>query len=706
MNGHKLDTILDFHARLAEKAAETTDLHKLVESLISETVEYMNASSGSIMVYDSQTESLKLYVSSQHPALKGQKNGIITEIPVKEGIAGKVFASGVPMVVESTRQTDIKAKLRRKNDSGSFLSIPLKINQKLIGVMNINRPGTQPGFTHDDLNRLRSVDTMIASLIEKESLLVVLEENRREIAGLYEMASILTEANDFTGRLAEFLKKLSGQLGLERLAILHIAKNPGTPGTIEQDINFTILAAHNLKPSLLQQMFRSVSSHMQIQLSQVSDLYASEREAHRPPTLSFEEKDGSSRELFCIPLLVEGQPSHMLLVSRRYVDEDARQASKHYRFLYLVSHNLSMAIERENMIRQISEEQDLLYKSNQRNVFFLEISKDLTSTLDPYIILQKAFSNFNNVIGFSTIAILLFDDIDNNYRLIVQPDEPVSIRYQKKLSEQVFNLFSDFPSDPPLSKENFCKPVFFKPQKHSGIPAADYKHTLHLPVVIGDKVRGLIHLTRSTNIPFSNDDLDSTSQFTGIFITSIKNALIHKRTEKLAFTDQLTELFNHRYFQETLNHEFTRAKRYAKPLSLMFIDIDFFKKFNDTYGHLVGDKVLRHVAAVFKSSVREQIDTVARYGGEEFAVVLPETSLEGASRFAERIRAAVEASHIIDDNRELSVTLSIGVACTTVTNCEKPADLIEASDIALYRAKETGRNRVKTYKESTLKNAK
>ena len=706
MNEHTLEKILDFHARLAEKAAETTDLHILVESLISETVEYMNASSGSIMVHDRQADCLKLYVSSHHPTLKNKKGGLVAEIPVKEGIAGKVFASGLPIVVENAQKADDKTKLRRKNDTGSFLSIPLKINKKLIGVLNLNRLPAQAGFNASDLGRLKAVDTMIASLIEKESLLAALEENRREITGLYEMSSILTEANDFTGRLEEFLVKLSDQLSLERLAILRMDKKLNEPESLEQDINFTILAAHNLKPSLLQQMFKSVSSRMQMQLSQTTDLFAADHEAMRPPTLSFEEKDGSNRELFCIPLLVEGQPSHVLLVSRKYLDEDTRQASKHYRFLYLVSQNLSLAIERENMIRQISEEQDMLYQSNKRNIFFLEISKDLTSTLDPYTILQKAFNNFNNVIGFTTISILLFDDIENNYRLIVQPDEPVSVRYQKKLSAQVFNLFCDFPTDPPLTPENFCKPTFFKPQKHNGKPAADYKHTLHLPVVIGDKVRGLIHLARSTDIPFTHGDLDSTSQFTGIFITSIKNALIHKRTEKLAFTDPLTELFNHRYFQETLNHEFTRAKRYAKPLSLMLIDIDFFKKFNDTYGHLVGDKVLRHVATVFKSSVREQIDTVARYGGEEFAVVLPETSLEGAGRFAERIRSAVEKSRVIDENRELTVTLSIGVACTSVTSCEKPSDLIESSDIALYQAKDSGRNQVITYNESKLKNAK
>jgi diguanylate cyclase (GGDEF)-like protein len=172
----------------------------------------------------------------------------------------------------------------------------------------------------------------------------------------------------------------------------------------------------------------------------------------------------------------------------------------------------------------------------------------------------------------------------------------------------------------------------------------------------------------------------------------------------LAFTDPLTGLFNHRYFQETLSHEFTRASRYSIPLSLMVMDIDFFKKFNDTYGHLVGDKVLRHVAGIFKNSIREQIDTVARYGGEEFAVILPETTLEGAQQFAERIRSKVEETALIDEENQLSVTLSIGVACTRVTECNKTSDLVEAADNALYWAKEHGRNQVKTFEESTIEN--
>ena len=264
-----------------------------------------------------------------------------------------------------------------------------------------------------------------------------------------------------------------------------------------------------------------------------------------------------------------------------------------------------------------------------------------------YCILQKAFDQFRKVIAFTTISILLYDDLDENYRLIVQPCKPISARYQKTLSDTIYNLFVDYPADPPLSRGIYKEFATFKPQTAENKSEEAFVHALHLPIIFGDKVKGLIHLARSAeDEPFNNNDLDITSQFTGIFITSIKNAMIHKRTEKLAFTDPLTELFNHRYFQETLNHEFIRAKRYNKPLSLMVIDIDFFKKFNDKYGHLVGDKVLRHVAGIFKSSLREQIDTVARYGGEEFAVILPETSLEGAEVFAERIRSSVEKPNL------------------------------------------------------------
>ncbi|HNX76909.1 MAG TPA: sensor domain-containing diguanylate cyclase [Candidatus Rifleibacterium sp.] len=705
MTEKELINTLEFHSRLAVKTAESSDIHLLIESIIAETVQFTSASSGSIMVFDKEEGCLKLYVSAHHPGLKKKgKHGPVARIQLNHGIAGQVFSTGQAIFAgETDDRKNHHLQLSRKDDSGSFLSLPLKIHNKIIGVMNLNRAADQKPFTASELERLSSVDTLIAALIEKESLLSTIEDNRREMASLYAISNILSESNDFVGRLEEFLARLSEELSLERSAVIQLnadfAETMLSAGPSQQ---MEILAAHCLRASQLKEMFESVSARLRLQLLKPAPACTSDEDIEEPLTLSFEDASGP-RELFCLPLVVEGKPSHLLLVSRRYVAEDAQQARKHYRFLYLISQNLAMAIAREQMIKRIRDDQEMLLESATHNDIFLKISKDLTSTLDPYTILQKAFEQFYKVITFTSISILLFDDLDNTYRLIVQPGEAISVKFQNRLADSIFTLFSEYPADPPLRLENYHKPVFFNPQIHGKKPISDFKQILHLPIIISDRVRGLIHLARKDDMPFTHKELDITSQFTGIFITSIKNALIHKRTEKLAFTDPLTELFNHRYFQETLAHEFIRARRYSKPLSLMVIDIDFFKKFNDTHGHLVGDKVLRHVAGIFNSSVREQIDTVARYGGEEFAVVLPETMIDGARLFAERIRSKVELTPLNHEGKELQVTLSIGVSCTMVTHCEKTSDLIEAADIALYRAKDAGRNQVLSFDESQLK---
>lgn len=167
----------------------------------------------------------------------------------------------------------------------------------------------------------------------------------------------------------------------------------------------------------------------------------------------------------------------------------------------------------------------------------------------------------------------------------------------------------------------------------------------------------------------------------------------NRRLELLSITDGLTQLYNHRYFQEEFAKEFEKAKRYDQPLSLALIDIDFFKKVNDTYGHAAGDEVLKMVAEIFARSVRSA-DTAARYGGEEFAVIMPQTDIDDARTFAEKIRSLIEETTISTSEGELSVTVSIGVATTPFSQLNAPIEIVEAADKALYRAKENGRNQV------------
>jgi len=168
----------------------------------------------------------------------------------------------------------------------------------------------------------------------------------------------------------------------------------------------------------------------------------------------------------------------------------------------------------------------------------------------------------------------------------------------------------------------------------------------------------------------------------------------NRRLELLSITDGLTKLFNHRYFQDELARAFEESQRYQRPLSLAIVDLDFFKKVNDTYGHAVGDEVLKAVSKIFQGSIRST-DLAARYGGEEFAVMMPETELMEAIAFAEKIRALVESEPIATSAGPIQATVSIGVSTVPHTRIHAAKELVVAADKALYRAKKNGRNQVR-----------
>ncbi len=166
--------------------------------------------------------------------------------------------------------------------------------------------------------------------------------------------------------------------------------------------------------------------------------------------------------------------------------------------------------------------------------------------------------------------------------------------------------------------------------------------------------------------------------------------------ESLANIDGLTELPNRRLFDTVFAAEWARASRTGSPLSLALMDVDFFKRYNDHYGHAMGDQALRLVARALHKRVQRRADTAARYGGEEFVVVMPETPLEGALELAEKLRLAVQNLGVAHkrSSAAVSLTLSIGVACSATDAVSTPEALLERADERLYRAKKTGRNRV------------
>ncbi len=175
------------------------------------------------------------------------------------------------------------------------------------------------------------------------------------------------------------------------------------------------------------------------------------------------------------------------------------------------------------------------------------------------------------------------------------------------------------------------------------------------------------------------------------FALALRRLKLYQDIERLAITDSLTEVHTRRYFLERFEEEIGRAALRKTELSILMIDVDHFKRFNDQYGHLTGDRILKKMGKIIKDSIRE-IDIAGRYGGEEFCVVLPETDPDGALLAAERIRIATESAVIHAYDHTVKVTISLGVAIFPKSG-QSVDELIDKADWALYRAKTLGRNR-------------
>ena len=210
------------------------------------------------------------------------------------------------------------------------------------------------------------------------------------------------------------------------------------------------------------------------------------------------------------------------------------------------------------------------------------------------------------------------------------------------------------------------------------------------PLTSDGEITGCI-VARSTLDKLSKRDISYLEQLTRQSAITINRANTYSKVLQYATLDALTNLNNRRQFEVRLKQEIATTKRQKNPLCAMMVDIDFFKKVNDTYGHASGDAVLRTVASIIKEHLRES-DIPSRYGGEEFAVLLPYTHIEEAKIVGERLRKAVETTPIPIDKKNINVTISMGLA--EFSPQETGEDLFKRADSALYEAKESGRNRV------------
>ncbi|MBP9854888.1 MAG: GGDEF domain-containing protein [Candidatus Omnitrophica bacterium] len=275
---------------------------------------------------------------------------------------------------------------------------------------------------------------------------------------------------------------------------------------------------------------------------------------------------------------------------------------------------------------------------------------------------------------------------------------------QSKVENEAFKIFTLYDMTKEITKSLSQQEAFeiFKKnlQKHARFHSCELiTSTEELKKYKGDKTKDTFRLksksTQMGHIVIDNlnpEDQEKASILIHQFALALRRVKLYEEIERTAITDSLTDIYRRRYAIQRLDEEIDRSKVRSTNLSCLMIDIDRFKECNDKYGHLVGDQVLREMAQIIKSNIRE-IDIPGRFGGEEFCIILPDTDAKGAKYVAERIRTACQEKMVKAYDADVSFTISVGVA-TFPTDARKRDELIDKADWFLYKAKKQGRNRV------------
>jgi diguanylate cyclase (GGDEF)-like protein len=366
-------------------------------------------------------------------------------------------------------------------------------------------------------------------------------------------------------------------------------------------------------------------------------------------------------------------------------------------------HNLKKEKEKSDKKYQESEEHVVsANKAMRRKVYELhnlvEASNDIYSILDFKQLINSALLTIIGQVGFQKAFVLIYDKETKIFNQIYHKGF-VTENFDKlefEISSPIVSYF--FKNRTPVYitrlEQNKNLKGFAKLLKKLGIFVV-------APLIYSERLQGIIGAGEKLQFQkFSEADFEIFHILVNIISISIGNSYLFQEMKTLSLTDAMTNLHNYRYFEDRLKEEINRGNRHNKKVSLMILDIDHFKNYNDTLGHQAGDEVLRSIGKILKQTIRDE-DIVARYGGEEFCIILPGIEKSGIPILGERVRKRVESEKFFKEKVQPGgkVTISIGTA-TFPDDAKNFNDLVEKADKALYQAKNSGRNQTKLFEKS------
>jgi diguanylate cyclase (GGDEF)-like protein len=552
-----------------------------------------------------------------------------------------------------------------KPRAGSAISLPMLYEEQLLGVLYVESKITNH-FGADDIQTLQTLTTHVITGIQKARLyeaerrrasqLTLLEEASRQIAGLLDEREICelvvqTVVQSFGYAEASILLAVDSD-ELELIAI---------GGT--EDMGF--------HPGFRVKTGRGIVGHVALK----REVYIT-GDVSKDPYYVTPPKGSRYGSAMCLPMLYENELLGVLYIES-HIPHDFDTNIAHT-FQTLVSHIVT-AIQRARLFG-ISSHRLRAITAVQ------SVSQTVASSLELEQIFQTVVDMLKNTFGYNFVSIYLLDgDI---LRLGAQIGYPLELVYTeipvafgiagRAVQSRQTQFIPDVRNEPSFLRASL-----------------EVESEICVPLLKEGTVLGILNVESQSGRPLRQADMELLTSLAGPIAVAVDNARLHSNVKSLALTDSLTTLANRRAFDYALESEVARVIRYGPPLSLIILDIDSFKVYNDTWGHLAGDGRLRAVADLLRANVRHP-DIAARYGGEEFALLLPFTDKSGAVLLAERLRAAAQAIAPHAPQNGIAIagyTLSLGVA-SFPEDGKTPEELLLAADYAELAAKRLGKNRV------------
>ena len=369
-------------------------------------------------------------------------------------------------------------------------------------------------------------------------------------------------------------------------------------------------------------------------------------------------------------------------------------------FLIIFSYSLWMVNKADKLKKAAAKENQDQCDSIKELTTFSEVGKTITSSFDLNEILNSVMETIGKYFDLKNRSILLLDHDKGelNYELVVGEDSEKISKLRPKLDASISGYVAK--SGKPLLVPDITKDKRFAKYKDSFYGFVDGP-LMCVPIATKGKTLGVIELYNIRIENFENPRnlllLKTLADYTAI---AIENALLFNRVQDLTITDDLTKLFNSRHFHSVIDYEIEKARRYDSSLSMVFIDLDYFKNVNDNHGHLSGSQLLREVGALISREIRT-IDIACRYGGDEFIILMPETNKKNAIHATERLRTSLNKTIFLKgEGLDYNVTASFGVGTYPIDANDKN-ELIQFTDMAMYRVKNMSRDGISSTADIT-----